>query len=239
MRRKEMAMDCAQFEEQVHELERPGTEGFVRRRSALAHAESCERCGVLLDKVMSLDFALDSLAVQGSDEQAPARVEAALLAEFRRQHAQAARPVRNYRLAAALAMAAALALAVGITAPRWMPVSPSQAEQNAGVGVAQTVTTEHNAESAGESGGALGNVSTDDSEYATNFVSLPYADDPGTLEDATVVRVTLSRAALASFGVPVADMGSAEQIPADIALSEDGVPQAIRLVANADLDQEN
>ena len=34
-------MDCAQFEEIVHDLERPGTEGFVLRDSALAHAESC------------------------------------------------------------------------------------------------------------------------------------------------------------------------------------------------------
>ena len=81
--------------------------------------------------------------------------------------------------------------------------------------------------------------SSSDSEYTTDFISLPYADDPGTLEGGTVVRVTLSRSALASFGLPVAGMGSSEQIPADIALSEDGVPQAIRLVADADLDQTN
>jgi hypothetical protein len=229
-----MPMDCAQFETIVHELERPGTDGFTRRASALAHAENCERCSVLLDKVMSLDFALDSLAVQASDEYAPARVEAALLAEFRRQHAEAARPARNYRLVAALAMAAALLLAVGITAPRWMHLSsPSKAGQNAS---AQAATSAGNS---GESAGAVENAANDDSEYATNFVSLPYADDPGTLDGGTVVRVTLSRAALASFGVPVADMSSTEQIPADIALSEDGVPQAIRLVANADLDHEN
>jgi hypothetical protein len=73
-------------------------------------------------------------------------------------------------------------------------------------------------------------------EYATSFVSLPYADDPATLDGATVVRVMVSRSMLASFGMPVAELGATERIPADIALSEDGVPQAIRLVADANAD---
>jgi hypothetical protein len=37
----------------------------------------------------------------------------------------------------------------------------------------------------------------------------------------------------------VADLSTADRIPAEIALSEDGVPQAIRLVADADFDQAN
>jgi hypothetical protein len=230
-----MTIDCAQFEGLVHELERSGTPGFAMRREALAHAESCDRCGVLLDKVMALGFALDSLAVEESSDQAPMRVEAALLAEFRRQHAEAVRPERNMRLTAALAMAAALVLVlVGITAPRWV----SHPARIAGGSVA---TTQPSQESPSSTEGAevADNSALSESEYTTNFVSLPYADDPGTLEGGTVVRVTLSRAALASFGVPVAGMNATDEIPADIALSEDGVPQAIRLVADADLDQSN
>jgi hypothetical protein len=76
-----------------------------------------------------------------------------------------------------------------------------------------------------------------DSPDETAFVSLPYAADPATLENGAVVRVVLSRSALASLGLPVADVGVTEQVPADIVLSEDGAPQAIRLVAQADLDQ--
>ena len=233
-----MAMDCAQFEDIVDELERVGTQGFAHRAEALAHAESCAPCGVLLDKVISLDFALDSLAVQDADEHAPARVQAALLAEFRRQHAEAARPRRSYGYAAALAMAAALILAVAIEAPRWIAHKTSVNVAANGSG----------ANAPPKSGAAVndaqmpandGNSAASESEYATNFVALPDADDPGTLEGGTVVRVTLTRAALASFGLPVADMSSTDRIPADIALSEDGVPQAIRLVANADLDQSN
>jgi hypothetical protein len=76
-----------------------------------------------------------------------------------------------------------------------------------------------------------------DSQDATGFVSLPYAADPATLEDGAVVRVVLSRSALASLGLPVADVGASEQVPADIVLSEDGAPQAIRLVSQASLEQ--
>jgi hypothetical protein len=229
-----MAIDCAQFEEVVHELERSGTPGFAMRKEALAHAESCERCGVLLDKVMALGFALDSLAVEESSEQAPMRIEAALLAEFRRQHAETARPRHNVRLTAALAMAAALILALGITAPYWWP----HTRKVAGGSVATAQPSQKSVAST-EGAEIADNSVVSDSEYETNFVSLPYADDPGTLEGGTVVRVTLSRAALASFGVPVVGMNATDEIPADIALSEDGVPQAIRLVADANLDQSN
>lgn len=228
-----MAIDCAQFEEVVHELERAGTPGFDFREDAFAHAESCPRCAGLLDKVMALEFALDSLAVQDRGERASVRVEAALLAEFRRQHAQAAHPPRNFHLRTALAMAAALLLAIGITVPFWM----SHRSPAKGSPVAIVAPNAPNPANANEVAGD--NSLSSDSEYTTDFVSLPYADDPGTLEGGTVVRVTLSRSALASFGLPVAGLGYSDRIPADIALSEDGVPQAIRLVADANLDQTN
>lgn len=229
-----MAIDCAQFEEIVHELERVGTPGFDLREDAFAHAESCPRCAGLLDKVMALEFALDSLAVQDRFERAPARVEAALLAEFRRQHAEAATPRRNLRWTAALAMAAALILAVGITVPLWMKHKTNVA----GTPVAM-VARSNTPSTLMKSNLGDNDSASSDSDYATDFVSLPYADDPGTLDGGTVVRVTLSRAALASFGLPVAGLSPTDRIPADIALSEDGVPQAIRLVADADLDQAN
>ena len=230
-----MAIDCAQFEEIVHELERAGTPGFDFREDAFAHAESCPRCASLLDKVMALESALDSLAVQDRGERAPAHVEAALLAEFRRQHAEAAYPHRSLRLTTtALAMAAALILAIGIAVPLWMKhksnVTGSPVAMVAPSSTSRSVVNNKAAED---------NSAPSDSDYATDFVSLPYADDPRTLDGGTVVRVTLSRSALASFGLPVIGMGSSEQIPADIALSEDGVPQAIRLVADANLDQGN
>src|SRR5580704_14548104 len=89
LRRKEMAMNCAQFAEAVHDLERPGTEGFKQRVSALEHAESCARCGLLLEDVTTLNFALDRLAMEDADVQASPAVEMALISEFRKHHAEA------------------------------------------------------------------------------------------------------------------------------------------------------
>jgi hypothetical protein len=51
------------------------------------------------------------------------------------------------------------------------------------------------------------------------------------MEGAAVVRVALSRSALASLGVPVADATDTSEIPADLIVSVDGTPQAIRLVS--------
>jgi hypothetical protein len=55
-------MDCAQFEEIVHDLDRRGTQGMALREIALVHAESCSGCAKLMTQTESLDFALQSLA---------------------------------------------------------------------------------------------------------------------------------------------------------------------------------
>src|SRR5271155_5578567 len=51
-------MDCPEFREVLHELDRPGTRGAAAFDSAMAHAEGCGDCGVLLVEEESLGFAL-------------------------------------------------------------------------------------------------------------------------------------------------------------------------------------
>jgi hypothetical protein len=70
-------------------------------------------------------------------------------------------------------------------------------------------------------------------EMADAFVQLPYADDPTAIQNGSVVRVVLSPAGLASLGLPVTAIGSGESVPADLLLSEDGTPQAVRLVSTS------
>ena len=74
-----------------------------------------------------------------------------------------------------------------------------------------------------------------DDEYATSFVTLPFADDPDALENGAVVRVVMTRSELASLGMPAVE-GSSDEIPADLVVSDDGTPQAIRLVSQAEID---
>src|SRR5690349_19524938 len=106
-------MKCAEFASLVHDFDRPGTEAFSVRAAAMAHAESCDACRHLLEDVRSLDLALDSLATAHAGVAAPERLEAALLAEFRRRNEERRKPRRNLRVAA-LATAACGLLAFGV-----------------------------------------------------------------------------------------------------------------------------
>jgi hypothetical protein len=238
MRDDRNIMDCAQFEDIVHELDRPGTQGAQLREIALTHAETCGRCAVLLTESESLDFALVKFADETGRNLAPPRIEAALLQEFRvANSANARRRVR--RQIAAIGVAAALFLALGSSLRHRLapPVadSGSATVENASAAVAGGSVARSHQETqlepdASSTRGSAAN-STEDAEFAEDFTPLPYADDPSMQEGGAVVRVILSRSALESFGVAVSDMGSSERIPADLVVSADGTPEAIRLVS--------
>jgi len=219
-------MNCSQFEEALHDLDRPGTPGLALREAALAHAESCSPCAQLMTDAESLDFSLQTIATRDTHLQAPPRVEASLLKAFRQQNAAASRRKMRGRLAA-LGVAAAILLAMGLSLRHGSTPGSRPASESAGQVAATTET----------SSVEIAQNRLLDSQDATSFVSLPYAADPATLENGAVVRVVLSRSALASLGLPVADVGATERVPADIVLSEDGAPQAIRLVSQASLEE--
>jgi len=111
-------MKCSEFEEIVHELDRPGTKGNGLREEALIHAESCGDCGVLLTETESLDFGLVRVANEANRSAASPRVEAALLQEFRRAKKTSARRRVQWRMAA-IGVVAALFLALGILLQRF------------------------------------------------------------------------------------------------------------------------
>ena len=221
-------MNCSQFIEIVHDLDRPGTEGFAARDAALLHAESCDRCTQLLTQSESLDYALERLARQEARQQVSPRIESLLLEEFRRRNV-GSRPGWHWQIAA-FGTAAALLLALGLAqhyrATRHTPATT----------VEKGIASE-DAEDLAESGSVM-SASEDESDFesSTAFVSLPYADDSMAGEGGAIVRVVLSRPALASLGLPVADIGATDRIPADIMVSEDGAPQAIRLIGQSDLE---
>ena len=222
-------MDCAQFEEIVHDLDRPGTQGLAVRDVALIHAESCDRCAQLMTDAESLDFSLQLLGTRDLDLEAPARIEAALMQEFRAHKRAASRKGVPWRLAA-LGAAAAVLLAFGLLLRHEITSVHSSGAPT------QTVVRQAGISEAASSAAPAENEPTqaEDSEYATAYVPLPGASDPATLEDGSIVRVVLSRSALLSLGVPVTDSGAGDRIPADLVLSEDGSPQAIRLVSQSD-----
>jgi uncharacterized small protein (DUF1192 family) len=223
-------MGCVEFEDALDDLDRAGTPGLAQREAALAHAEGCSRCAQLMTDNEALDFSLQLLAVREAEAQAPPRVEAALLQEMRRHKAERSR--RSQWRIAALGIAATVLLAAGL-AVRHLPFNGARGGNVADISNAGNPAAGANAGAPVE---VAENVSTDTQDESA-FISLPYATDPGEFDSGTVVRVELTRAALASMGMPVTDVGATDRIPADILLSEDGAPQAIRLVSAASLDQ--
>ena len=234
-------MKCAEFEEILHELDRPGTKGNELREEALIHAESCGNCGVLLTETESLDFALKRVA-NADRENVPSRVETALLQEFRRVKDKSAHKRMQWRIAV-IGVAAALFLVLGLSVQRhYAPsreisgASPANIAKNPTQGStldALPQNIEHNTENkpATPQVAAKPANELEETEIAQNFTPLPYADDDSMMEGGSVVRVILSRSALASFGVSLSGVENREQIPADLVVSADGTPEAIRLVA--------
>lgn len=233
-------MDCSQFEELFHDLDRPGTDGYAARESVLAHAEACSRCGQLLTHAESLDLALSALSARENGERAPAHLETLLREEFR--HGRAAASHRRVRWQiAALATAAAMLVVLGLSLHhrnRANAGSGGGSHSSPAVASDNRVNAMDVNSSADDSVGselAAAESQAGDSESATAFVPLPYADDSASADGGTIVRVELSRPQLASLGLPVTDMADTDRIAADIVLSEDGAPQAIRLVSRSSL----
>jgi hypothetical protein len=237
-------MDCAQFAEVLHELDRPGTPGAALRETALAHAEMCSRCGALVTEAESLDFALGQIAQETAELQAPPRIEAALLREFQRGRSVASSRRLQWQLAA-LGVAAAVLLAIGLSFQRPHTTTPGKTPSV--VAYSEPASSTRGARSQRSTTPLTANVQprgartktpsqktaasdADATEYATAYVPLPYAYDPSGLEGGAVVRVVLPRAALVSYGLPIEGMGVSEQVTADMVVSQDGTPQAIRLV---------
>jgi hypothetical protein len=230
MNQKATPMNCAQFDEIFHDLDRPETLEIALFEAAMDHAESCTRCARLLDESESLSLSLRALAAEDAGDEAPARTENTLINAFKTWKSASKMRMVHARVAA-LGIAASVLLVVGIALhhQRTSPVSSPAPKPDVATALAQTPASDSSPAQASQQQIPAGEQ--DDSEYATNFVSLPYADDPATIEDGAIVRVTLPRSALASFGLPVVDDGSADQIPADLIVSSDGTPEAIRLVS--------
>jgi len=234
MSEKTMPMTCAQFEEILHDLDRPGTSGLAMRELALVHAEACSNCALLLIESESLDFGLHTLSLHDEHSQASPQMEAALLGEFRSRQAAArnaatlmAFPTRGRAVrwqVAVIGVAAMALVALGISRAR-IGVAPNQPV------VKTAAPSNTNEQYALESDPQLNELAG--SEDGTAFVSLPYADDPTSLEGGAVVRVVMPRSALASLGLPMSGAVGTDAIPAELIVSADGTPQAIRLVSPA------
>jgi predicted anti-sigma-YlaC factor YlaD len=219
-------MDCEQFGEIVHDLLRSEALDPSVIEDAFAHAESCQDCDALLEGSESLTASLHSLAVVTATEQAPASVEKRLLGKLEWKRA-ARRPYAYWRSWAPAAVSVAVAAALLISIVVFRHHAPGVSDPGQKISAVASVQSPQQSR-------ALLPVAdlpvADNGNTTESFVPLSDAFDASSLEDATVVRVVLSRSAIESFGLPINESGDS-QVVADLVLADDGVPQAIHVVS--------
>jgi hypothetical protein len=222
-------MNCTDFRNLVQDLAREEASADDAVIGALAHAESCRACDALLREAENLSLSLRLLAAQHSLDAAPARVETALLAAFRRQRLPAPRVgpgirrIGGWFALSTVGVAAAALLAVLLTGYR-----PGASRESPGTPqAARRETNQPAGPRAAWADYAIDGVTEE--QAAAEYIPLNASFDPSWLEGGAIVRVVLSRPALENLGVPVI-AGNDGQMLADMVVSNDGTPEAIRVV---------
>ena len=248
-------MDCRTFSEIVADLDRGDTLAPVVREAALLHAEDCADCGMLLTESEALDRQMSALAA--SARPAPGRIEERLVREFRAEIGKGRGERTQWYLAALGTAAAAVFIAslffggrgplqrggpAGQTdsvrskasSPAGVPASSAVPAQAAVSTPAEDASSSHRDSSTGSAKVHGTQISSNAEASEAAFIPLPYADSASQLGGGQVVRVIMTPEALASLGVRTNAVGATGEISADLLLDEDGTPEAIRLVAQAD-----
>ena len=228
-------MNCADFENVVHDLARENAREVLGDAAAVMarfHAETCEACAARLAEARVLVQALRDAREDAGGLEAPERLEAKLVAAFREHHRSLEREryrERRSRLRWAewMGLAAAAVVLVGVGA--W-----SFSRGHARVTKTSSSTVVTNAVNSGTNGAEGGaqqaaGVETAAAEDA-GFVPVPYGEGLSADDSGLVVRVSMTRSALGSLGYPVDEMNGADVIQADLLVGEDGWPRAVRLV---------
>ena len=248
-------MICQQFEQLAPQIAHKELRDGKLLREAINHAASCAACDAVLVEARELAVAVASLAAHDKALDSAAHLEFTLRAAFAREIARAGRrPVptsailpsnifarATFRWGAVSLAAAAIILAV-IFLPRLLNhnseanravVRPTQPSSLAITSEKTGATTPAVAPVTQKRLSALRKpkkISDEPETTLTGFLALPYADDLSTIQYGAIVRLQLSRADLAWYGLPVPISDSGQKITADLFVNGSGTPEAIRLV---------
>jgi hypothetical protein len=199
-----------------------------RRRQVVDHALVCEKCAALRDSWRSAKSELSALGEYTAGLNAPLRVEARLLQQFRLKH-QFRKEGKSVKFAVwALAAAALL-----FSAASWWDWQ--HARHSALANIANFDGTSIATGSVGANVVSGSAVTTDEASeilLADNdtgdFTQLPGSSAQET-DDAAIVRVGMQRGSLAALGLPVNEERAGDWIQVDLLVASDGSPQAVRL----------
>ena len=220
---------CAQFEESVHDLVRLDLLDPDMRDAAFAHARICAACAERLEEAQTLAETTSVLREENCAEETPLYLEAGLVMQFREQHRRSRTRRQLVNLSALVAAAACFAVAGWLSYAKWLrPGAPASPVTN----VAQAVSSPSNSVAANVGvASVLGapQSAASDNDQLANFVPVPFADESNPDDPGVIVRVQVTRAALAKLGYQVEKGKGKELVNADFLVGEDGWPRAVRL----------
>jgi negative regulator of sigma E activity len=204
------------------------------------HLAECAACNTQWGPHRALAAGLRSMAEEWREVEAPARVEAGLMAAFRSQSGFQGRGVFQFRrdeirrefarswwtpvFAWASAAAAMVALATVLVHGYQPPAKPGT-----------VATPRHTAQPVMQVAAAVSPDTDSDDDAAVlgeGFVRLPNAQRIEANEDFNVVRVEVPGSAMIEAGISLSEDRAADTVLADVALASDGTPRAVRLVSD-------
>lgn len=250
-------MNCQKFEDIVTDIAREHIIDAGAREEALKHSDGCEPCTARLadERAMTLELRGLAASIEGFD--APARIEARLLAAFDELALIQLAPqvsARRYRARYLIgAIAAGLLIVFGLSAiglrqtvsltrdagtllladsraptvPSITVTGPPPIMQESVVARAQRKFSTKHKAVAPASTSPANSTNT---EIATDFLPLTYGAATNLEEGGRMVRVELPHSALATLGLPVNMDRANERVKADVLLGVDGLAHAIRFV---------
>jgi len=196
-----------------------------RRRQVREHALVCDKCAALRDSWRAAKSELSALGEYTAGLNAPLRVEARLLQQFRLKH-----QFRKERKSVKFAVWAVAAAALLFCAVSWWDwqhsrhAAPTNIANSGDSSIAAGANVASGSATAIEDSSEMLLADNDD----VDFTQLPGSSAQGT-EDAAIVRVGMQRSSLAALGLPVNEERAGDWIQVDLLVASDGSPQAVRL----------
>jgi predicted anti-sigma-YlaC factor YlaD len=221
-------MTCEEFATAGLDLDYAGVDSELQK-AAREHLRECPHCAAFHENWLTLREDLRDLGAESAHAVTPQCVEMRLREEFVAKH-KAVRK-RHGVMIVGWGLAAAATLFLAFTGMRW--------HRHRGPDVAQTGSSVTLSSLKGGAANSSKVTNASDSELAAvlvasndagGFTLLPDSM-PTALEDTTVVRVRMQRAALGAFGLTVNEEHAGDWIQVDLLVSNDGLPQAVRLPA--------
>jgi hypothetical protein len=250
-------MKCQDFEKLIIALARQELLEAAVREQSLAHTEVCIRCAARISEERALMAGVRAVVAEIARQEAPARLEATLLAAFREHTTAVASPTiiqmpistRHWSRRKLTAVAAGILLLVSVITVFWLqsnalnqqrqaqaewpmpPVAPESPMPSPEPKQAAIETARQVIPSSQRR--VRHQASKDrlrDAEVVTEFFPLLEGDDLSSLESGQIVRIELQGSELLAVGLPVDAAMAGEPVKADVVLGHDGLARAIRFV---------